>query len=682
MLFWTPRGLSGSRRFPAKRRPVISYRRFLLAVLIVGLLACLTIAIRRERHEHRANRVEIVMDDQDFQSLARSYAYDQRAFLIALRRAGLTSLAVQEELGGQVSSAPNAAFYAGTALLDQSRLTGFADPVFAKLAVHGIRSDEVYLVAYDAPTAARYARQLPLKFSRRAVRVLRAALPAVFAIRTQPDYFGTVGLGIPADRLALARELGLALVPRLQNDERFGSAQVDAVLRDAVDRNHAHTVVFFGLRNQVLGYPDAIDATASAMRRMQLNFGTIETYDPKQDQAGNESLAKDLPNQTVRVQAISKLELDKLRPEDIVQRYDLGVRERNVRVVYLRPFAHQWAGRSIEATNVELVREIAQGIRAGGLRVGPATPLDRFETRWWEIAPASLAVPAVVLLLLLELGFGDRRWALLGAVVAVDVLLVAGGFAVHHDMAVRKLLALIGALAFPVAAFVAIAPALRSPRAPSTGAAVLDGLRVLAVALLVTLGGALVVVGLLSTPLTMLEVDRFSGVRLVLIAPPLLFLLLYVFGPRWGSNVSLRRLAEAPVTILQLVAGVVVLGAGYLVLVRSGNQGDIAPSSLELALRSHLTTLLQVRPRFKEFVVGFPALMLIGALVPVDRARWGWLFALAIGVGLGDVVDTFSHLHTALAVSALRVVNGAVIGALVGAIAIAAYRRFRPAGGT
>ncbi|HTD33650.1 MAG TPA: hypothetical protein VK665_08330, partial [Candidatus Elarobacter sp.] len=87
------------------------YRRILLAVLAVGLLASLYVAVRRERHEHRANRVEIVMDDQDFQSLARSYGYDQRAFLIALRRAGLTSLAVQEELGGQVSANPSAALY-------------------------------------------------------------------------------------------------------------------------------------------------------------------------------------------------------------------------------------------------------------------------------------------------------------------------------------------------------------------------------------------------------------------------------------------------------------------------------------------------------------------------------------------------------------------------------------------
>ncbi len=378
----------------------MTYRRLLLAVLAIGLLACLYVGVRRERHEARANRVEIVMDDADFTSLARSYAYDQRAFLIALRRAGLTSLAVQEELGGQVAASSNAAVYSGTALLAQSKLFGFRDPVFARLAAHGLRNDEVYLIAYDPVTAQRYARQLALKFAPSSVRVLRAGAPAIYAIRTQADYFAAVGLGLPAERVAIARELALHLVPRLQNDERLRGPQIDALVRDAALHHDAHTVIFFGLRNQVLGYPDNVDATANTLRANKLDFGTVETYDVKQNQAGSETLARDLPDRTVRVQAIAKPEQDKLRPEEIVQRYDLGVRERNVRVVYLRPFAHQWDARSIQATNVELVRRIAQNVRAAGLRVGTASPFDRFVTRPWEIALASLAVPAVLLLLL------------------------------------------------------------------------------------------------------------------------------------------------------------------------------------------------------------------------------------------------------------------------------------------
>jgi hypothetical protein len=656
----------------------VTYRRLLLVCLAVGLLAALFVTARRERHEHRANRVEIVMDDADFSALASSYAYNERAFLIALRRAGLTSLAVGEELGAAVPSSSTAVAYTGSQLIDQARLSGIREPVFAALAAaHALRPDDVYVVAYDAPTAERYARQLALKFSRHAVRRLHAGLPAVFDVRTQADYFAAVGLGLPADRVALAHSLGLRLVPRLQNDERFKAPQIAALLDDAVRGHNAHTVIFFGLRNEVLGYPDALDAAADAMRADRVNFGVVETYDVKQNQSGSDGLAEAMPDHVVRVQAIAKPEADKLLPEEIVQRYLLGVRERNIRVVYLRPFAHQWDGRSIEASNVELVRRIAQGIRASGLHVGTATPFEPFVVRWWEIGAVSLAVVAIVLLLLLDLfALGDVRW-LIGFVV-VDLLLVVAGFAIHHDMAVRKLLALAGGIAFPIAGFAAIAPAFRAVPA-DTQRALRDGLITLAIALGVTLGGVLVVIGLLSTPLTMTEVDRFSGVKFVLAAPPLIALLLYLFTSRWAPRVAPARLAASPVTVIQFAVGAVLIGIGLVVLARSGNQSDITPSNFELALRAHLTTLLQVRPRFKELLVGFPALMLVPTLVPVDRARWGWLFALTIGVGLADVVDTFSHLHTPLTISLLRVVNGAVIGILIGAVAIVVYRRVRRA---
>ncbi len=68
-------------------------------------------------------------------------------------------------------------------------------------------------------------------------------------------------------------------------------------------------------------------------------------------------------------------------------------------------------------------------------------------------------------------------------------------------------------------------------------------------------------------------------------------------------------------------------------------------------------------------------MMLLPALIPAHRRAIGILLALALGVGLGDLIDTFSHLHTAIDVSLLRVFNGLVIGVVVGAILILVYRR-------
>jgi hypothetical protein len=648
-------------------------------LLAVGLLASLYVAVRREHHERAARTVEIVMDDGDFVALARSYNIDQVAFLTELRRAGLTSLAVSEELGANISLSSGGAVYAGSTLLAQARLTALTDPLFAALArANALHADTMYLIAYDAPTARRYAEQVALKFAPGAVRVLRARLPEVWAIRSQSDFIAAEGFGLPFDRMALAQHLGLLLVPRLQNDEDFTGAQIDRLISDSTGTQRASTAIFFGLRNEVLGYPDKTAAAAISLEEHHLNFGTIESYDPKQDQLGNDDLAKHLPERLVRVQAIAKPEADKLTPEEIVARYLLGVNERNIRVVYLRPWAHQWNGRSIEETNVEIVRRIAEGARKDGKRLGKASPFAKFEVRPIEIVLVSLAVPAIVLLVLAIVGV-EQRWLLLLLVLG-DVVLVAGGYLTHHDMLVRKLLGLAAGLVFPAAGFLSIGWAFRDADAPlplHTANPYLRGLLALALAIGVTLGGALAITGLLSTPLTMTEIDRFAGVKYVLVVPALLALVLYFFTDRFAMKLDWRTAIDEPVRIAQVLLGIVLLAGAYVVLERSGNQSDIAPSSFELALRSHLTTLLEVRPRFKEFAFAFPALMLVPALVPADRRRFGWLFVLAIGLGLGDVIDTFSHLHTPLHIGVQRLAIGAILGALIGLVIIAAYRRLR-----
>jgi Family of unknown function (DUF5693) len=657
----------------------VTSRRIVLIVLAIGLLAALYVAGRRERHEAANRNVEIVMDDGDFSALTKAYDYDEGRFLTELRRAGLTSLAVSEELGANIQGAGTATAFTGGALLDQARVGTLADPLFVAMArAHAIRTDTMYLVAYNAATAQRYAEQLPLHFDARAIRLLRAKLPAVWAVRTTSDYFDAEAFGLPFDRVALAKRYGLLLVPRLQNDEGFSPAQIRALLEDATQGQRARTVIFFGLKNEVLGYPDNTAAAAAALTADHLNFGVVETYDPKQEQLGDADLARRMPERIVRVQAIAKPEADKLSPEEIIARYLLGVNERNIRVVYLRPYYHSWNGRSIEATNVEIVRRVAEGIRADHRRIASASAFAEFTISPLTVALASLAVPASLLLVLEAFGIGGMGWIV--ALVLADLLFVAAGYVTHHDIIVRKVLALGAGMTFSAAGMLAVGWAFRGEPPPwlRTANVYLRGLIALVIAIAVTLCGALVIVGLLSTLLTMTEIDRFLGVKYVLVLPPLIALGLYFFTDRFGAKIDPRTAAETPVRVIQLLVGLVLVGAAYVVLERSGNQSDIAPSSFELALRSHLTTILQVRPRFKEFVVAWPALMLVPALNAVDRRRWGWLFVLAAGMGLGDLIDTFSHLHTPLLVGAERVVNGGVLGAVIGAAVIFVYRRLRP----
>ena len=651
------------------------YRQALLAVLGLALLASLYVAAVRYSKERQSKHVEITMDWTDFDALARSYGYNEEQFLVALRRAGLTSIAIGEELGSAVGTVtPNAMAFTGAGLLNQARIAPLASPILAKLVRdRKIDSNFEYLIVFNDQTYRRYLRDLPVRFGPRAIRLLSRTNPYVIAIRTQSDFFNAMGLGIPEDQFALARKLHLIVDPRVQNDERYGAPQIDALFSSFKQGAKLGTVIFMGLANEVVGYPNHLHDTANAFKRSNLDFGAIEWYDKAQDQRGTEALGTLLPGRVTRVQAISKTELDKLSPQTEIARYILGVRERNIRVVYLRPYAHLWEKRSIEATNVAIVREIAAGLRSRGFPLGRATPVPAFRINPLVVLVVSLAVPAICLLMLDALGIADVRLAVV--LFALDMIVIGLGFATHHDMAVRKLDGLAAALLFPVAAAIAVAPAFRG----SSGAnPYLAGLRTLAIGIGVAFAGGLVVIGLMSTPLTMEEIDRFFGVKAVLVVPPLAILALYWTTPIFGGKLTnVREAVNSPVRIIQLVVLGVLAIAAFFVVIRSGNQPDVTPSHFELALRSNLTALLSVRPRFKEFIGGWPFLMLVSTLITADRRAWGWFFALAIGVGLSDVLDTFSHLHTPLTVSIVRVILGGILGAIIGVIAIFVYRLFR-----
>jgi hypothetical protein len=503
---------------------------------------------------------------------------------------------------------------------------------------------------------------------------LRATRPWLLEVRTQIDYFNNTALGIPTYEIELARKLGLLVIPRLQNDERFAEPQIEASIDDVFRYDpKVSTMIFFGLRNQVIGYPDHLEDAAAVFKRHIFNFGSIETYDDSQIQKGNDTLARLIPGRIVRVQAIARTELDKIKLDVVVARYLLGVRERNVRVVYLRPWEHQDGDLSIEKTNVEMVGQIASQLKGAGFRLGRATPIPLYHgNNALLVGVAALAVPSIFLLLLDFFGWYRPWWA--AVAYGLTVAFYAAGVLAHHDMFVRSVIALAGALLFATAAFLVLIPAFGESPAERTGTQLLRCIGWTLAAVGVALLGALVVVGVMSSPLAMEEIERFRGVKLVLALPPLIALCLYLFDRRFGSGVERPRdVFFSPVLAYQLLAGIVIVAGAALLVIRSGNDSDVSPSQFELALRHILTNVLSVRPRFKEFLIGVPCMMLIPALVMAHRRAIGWLLALGAGVGIGDVIDTFSHLHTPLGVSLLRIVNGVIVGAAIGALLVWVY---------
>ncbi|MDQ2991278.1 MAG: DUF5693 family protein, partial [Candidatus Eremiobacteraeota bacterium] len=341
--------------------------------------------------------------------------------------------------------------------------------------------------------------------------------------------------------------------------------------------------------------------------------------------------------------------------------------------VYLRPFGHQQGDLSIEATNVAMVKQIADALLDEGFTPGRAAPIPLYRgDNKYLVGVAVLALPSLLVLLL---GFCGRYRVLYAVVLYGGTILfyLAGAFS-SHDAFVRSVIALCAALAFAAAAFLAMAGAFLEEPAATTGAQILRSLKWTLVVAGVAMLGALAVVGLMSFPLAMEEIERFRGVKLVLVLPPLIALALYLFSGRFGTEERPAEIFGMPVRAYHLLILAIVGAVGALLIMRSGNQSDIAPSAFELSLRHGLTAILNVRPRFKLFLFGVPMLMLAPALLVSHRRAVGWLLALGAGVGIGDIIDTFSHLHTSLAVSLLRIFNGLWVGAIIGIVLILIYR--------
>lgn len=84
---------------------------------------------------------------------------------------------------------------------------------------------------------------------------------------------------------------------------------------------------------------------------------------------------------------------------------------------------------------------------------------------------------------------------------------------------------------------------------------------------------------------------------------------------------------------------------------------------------------MYARPREKEFLIGHPAFLL--AVMALYR-HWPrlihYLLIVVATVGQGSLVETFAHLRTPVYMSFVRGLDGLVVGAALGVLAVVAVQ--------
>jgi hypothetical protein len=106
-----------------------------------------------------------------------------------------------------------------------------------------------------------------------------------------------------------------------------------------------------------------------------------------------------------------------------------------------------------------------------------------------------------------------------------------------------------------------------------------------------------------------------------------------------------------------------------MLLARTGNI-NLPLAGAEQQVRSVLENLLVARPRTKEFLIGYPALVVAGVAASLGWRRVGLAFALAGTIGTAGAINSFSHLHTPLVYTVWRTGNALLLGAALAVPAV------------
>jgi hypothetical protein len=312
-----------------------------------------------------------------------------------------------------------------------------------------------------------------------------------------------------------------------------------------------------------------------------------------------------------------------------------------------------------------MVERISTELRAFGFstaRGRPMPPLEVPKPVIWVVAVGAFALGLIVLDgLAAALGQplpARVVWGLLAVGTAASVLMSLSGL----EILWRQVLALGVAIAGATGAVVWALPG------PRQQASVLIGWLTLLRALVLAVGAGLLVAALLSQWPFMMAFSTFLGVKLAHVGPVILVGLWMAFRGRSGgwrdTARDLRRWIGEPLRI-GAALGVVVVGvAGVMLLARTGNI-SLPLSGLEQQLRTVLEEALVARPRTKEFLLGYPALVLAGIAAARGWRQGSMVFALAGAIGTAGAINSFSHLHTPLLYTMWRTGNALMVGAVL-----------------
>ncbi len=604
--------------------------KFFLLVAVLTLLAASVSVQKRIAAENANKNVLLVAEADMIRSLAGSQGLTIDAALNNLEKDGLNGIVIPEETINE--------------LLDdgKAQLSGVS------IQQGGTMSSMTFS---DDATAQRVIRGLTIRFGKlvqsNSLREGKLALPPVDA-----ETLRSTSVGLNPELAAIVQKHHLTIVGRFSNPVGISNAAIGETLKWAKDMG---TKIFLPQGDQVLGRRSGLDTMKQGLISNDMLYASPEFA----KLGGDQEMLTAMPDHVVRLHSAQEVELDKLSPSGALDRYLKAAKERDMRVLLLRSLTQ--ASDSPLTDFGSFVGLVSDGLGKKGLALGEPVPFSDPNVPKPVKVLIGLFGGIAALWVAVKM-FGERRGFVLGGLALVAATAGAGMHGTGLEVS-----ALLLSMVFPIGAYYWL------KESKPTALLALLGLA------LISMIGGFCVAGLLNSVAYYIRAETFSGVKISVFLPILIIGLV-----SFADFNDLKKSLADPISWGTAGLSIVILSILVVIMMRTGNDNPNTVSGGELAARGFLEEIMPVRPRSKEFLMGFPAL-LVGLFI-LDRAKYdraklggfsGWVsLCIMLGfVGLTDSVNTLCHLHTPVMVSVLRDIIGLIVGGILGLIAWGVLKR-------
>lgn len=621
---------------------------WLIAAIVLSAVFSLFSVYRRWQVENANRAVSIAVEYDVEEGLASAQGVPIERGIADLKAQGVNALVLSEGTIGELISK------------GQATLETTAWPV-----VQGSKNTVVPMSTLrfsDLSVLPRAERGLRIRFQNLANRLKGRTPDTLDLPNVSPLLVRSTPIGLDPRQVEVANASGMQVVARCANPPGISASGVKLTLAWVHEEGAR---VFLPEGDQVLGRRESIQTTIDTLKELGMYYATPEFAKI----GGDINVVEKAPGIVIRLHSAQVAELDKLTADDAVDRYSKAARERNMRMLLIRPLSY-----SSDQPNSSLcafVKEITKHILGEGLAMGTAKPYS--EPSLPRFFPVILALAiAPVVWFSVAIFVTNKRLRLAGAALITLLALAAAVRIGQHAMA------FMGSVAFPFLGFV-FAEDLPTPRLPSWA----RPLPALLLISLFSLIGGLCVAGMLNGLSFYVKADEFTGTKISVFLP---ILAVGIYTMTKLGN--FKKALASPINWGSVVLGVVILGMLGLMIARTGNDNGVGASDGEVAFRGILDKVLFVRPRTKEFLIGHPLLIIgFGLLYHVrgalkgtagdnpageqsshPLAGWAALAIMVGSMGQTDIVNTLCHLHIPVVLSVVRIGLGLVIGSIIGLV--------------